>query len=75
MLVALPGSRTASVREVERAKMLLGCADGGSISELMRQIGVGRSMIYKCIDEALAAGVGAGLKDAYHRPHEPEITD
>jgi len=31
-------------------------------------------MIYKCIDKALAAGVGAGLKDAYHRPHEPEIT-
>ncbi len=32
-------------------------------------------MIYKCIDKALAAGVSAGLKDAYHRPHEPEIMD
>ena len=34
-----------------------------------------KRQIYKCIDKALAAGVGAGLKDAYHRPHEPEITD
>ena len=75
MLVTLTGSRTAPIREVERAKILVGYADGASISELMRQIGVGRPMIYKCIDKALATGVGAGLKDAYHRPHEPEITD
>lgn len=75
MLTELAGSRTAPIREVERAKILLGYADGATISELMRRIGVGRPMIYKCIDKALAAGVGAGLKDAYHRPHEPEITD
>jgi len=75
MLLALAGSRTAPIREVERAKILVGYADGASISELMRRISVGRPMIYKCIDKALAAGVGAGLKDAYHRPHEPEITD
>ena len=75
MLTELAGSRTAPVREVERAKILVGYADGASISELMRRIGVGRPMIYKCIDKALATGVGAGLKDAYHRPHEPEITD
>lgn len=75
MLTALTGSRTAPIREVERAKILVGYADGASISDLMRRIGVGRPMIYKCIDKALAAGVGAGLKDAYHRPHEPEITD
>lgn len=30
-------------------------------------------MIYKCIDKALGAGVQTGLKDAYHRPREPEI--
>jgi transposase len=75
MLTELAGSRTAPIREVERASILLGYADGASISDLMRRIGVGRPMIYKCIDKALAAGVGAGLKDAYHRPHEPEITD
>ncbi len=75
MLAELAGSRTAPVREVERAKVLLGYADGLSISDVMRRVGVGRPMIYKCIDKALAAGVAAGLKDAYHRPHEPEITD
>jgi transposase len=75
MLTELAGSRTAPIREVERGRILLGYADGASMSELMRRVGVGRPMIYKCIDKALAAGVGAGLKDAYHRPHEPEITD
>ena len=75
MIKELAGSRTAARREVERAKVLLGYADGKSITELQRQLGVGRPMIYKCVDKALAAGVQAGLKDKYHRPQEPEITD
>ena len=74
-LKALSGSRTAPRREVERAKVLLGYAGGASITELQRQLGVGRPMIYKCVDKALAAGVQMGLRDKYHRPHEPEITD
>jgi transposase len=74
-LKELAGSRTAPAREVERAKVLLGYASGSSITQLQRQLGVGRPMIYKCIDKALAAGVQMGLKDKYHRPHEPEITD
>lgn len=75
MLKELAGSRTAPAREVERAKVLIGYADGISIAGLQRQIGVGRPMIYKCIDKALAAGVQTGLKDACHRPHKPEISD
>jgi transposase len=75
MLKELSRSRTASAREIERAKVLIGYADGISITGLQRQIGVGRPMIYKCIDKALAAGVQMGLKDAYHRPYEPEISD
>lgn len=75
MLTELAGSRTAPNREVERAKVLLGYAGGATITELQRQLGVGRPMIYKCIDKALAAGVQMGLKDKYHRPFEPEITD
>jgi transposase len=71
----LSGSRTAPAREVERAKVLVGYADGISILGLQRQLGVGRPMIYRCIDKALAGGAQMGLKDAYHRPHEPEITD
>ena len=74
MLKELAGSRTAAAREVERAKVMLGYASGKTITELQRQLGVGRPMIYKCIDKALAAGAQMGLKDKYHRPHEPVIT-
>ena len=70
LLTELAGSRTAPIREVERSKILLGYADGVSISEWKRRVGIGRPMIYKGIDKALAAGVGAGLKEAYHRPLE-----
>jgi len=75
MLRRLVGARTAPVREVERAKILLGYAQGVAITDLGRRIGISRPAIYTCIDKALAAGVAAGLKDAYHRPHEPEISD
>ena len=74
-LVELAASRTAPVREVERAGVLLKYAEGLSISEIQRQLSVSRPMIYKCIDKALAAGVQQGLKDTYHRPREPEITE
>ena len=74
-LKELAASRSAPVREVERARVLLGYASGTTITELQRQLGFDRPRIYRCVDKALAAGVQAGLKDKYHRPHEPEITD
>lgn len=74
-LKELAASRSASRREVERAKVMLGYAEGVSITELQRQFGFSRPMIYRCVDKALAAGVQMGLKDKYHRPHEPEIGD
>jgi len=73
MLTELSGSRTAPVREVERSKALLRYAEGRSIADIQRQLGVSRPAIYKGIDKALAAGVQVGLKDAFHRPGEPEI--
>jgi hypothetical protein len=75
MLTALAGSRKAPLREVERAKMLVGDAGGASLSALMRRIGVGRPMIYTCIDQALAAGVSAELKDTYTAPMHPSSPD
>lgn len=74
MLTALARSRTAPAREVERARVLLRYADGASITDIEREIGVSRPTIYKCIDKATAAGVRVGLKDRFHRPKEPEIT-
>lgn len=74
MLVELAGSRTAPVREAERAKVLLQYADGASITDIRRDVGVSRPTIYKCIDKAVAAGVLVGLKDRFHRPKDPQIT-
>jgi transposase len=74
-LKELAASRSAPTREVERAKVMLGYADGVSVTELQRRLGFSRPMIYRCVDKALAAGVQMGLKDKYHRPHEPEIGD
>lgn len=74
-LKELAASRSAPTREVERAKVMLGYADGVSITGLQRQLGFSRPMIYRCVDKALAAGVQMGLKDKYHRPHGPEISD
>ena len=74
-LKELAASRSAPTREVERAKVMLGYADGLSVTQLQRQLGFSRPMIYRCVDKALAAGVQMGLKDKYHRPHEPEISD
>jgi transposase len=74
-LKELAASRLAAAREVERAKVMLGYADGVSVTELQRQLGFSRPMIYRCVDKALAAGVQMGLKDKYHRPHEPEISN
>ena len=75
MLEELSRSRKAPAREIERAKVLVGYADGISIAGLERLTGSSRPTIYKCIDKALAAGVQMGLKDKYHRPQEPEISD
>jgi biotin operon repressor len=73
-LELLSRSRTASGREIERAKILLRYADEASIAGIGRELGLTRRTVYKCIDKALAAGVETGLKDKYHRPKEPEIT-
>ena len=75
ILERLSGSRTAPQREVERARVLLCYAQGMTISAMARELGLTRRTLYKCVDKALAAGVAAGLKDRYHRPKEPEITE
>jgi len=73
-LERLAQSRTEPQREVERARILLRYADGMEFSQIQRALQVSRPTIYKCVDKALAAGVVAGLKDRYHRPHAPVIT-
>jgi len=74
-LTRITQSRTAPLREVERAKILLNYAEGLSISAIQYSLDVSRPTIYKCIDKALAMGVKAGLKDKYHSPKEAIITE
>ena len=74
-LELLSNSRTAPLREIQRAQILLHYADELPITEIQKMVNISRPSIYKCIDKALAAGTEAGLKDYYHRPFDPVITD
>jgi len=73
-LERLRDSRKAPKRETERAAILLRYAAGEGPTVIQQRLGVSRPTIYKCIDKALAAGAQSGLKDRYHRPKEPVIT-
>lgn len=73
-LVKLSQSRTAPIREVQRAAILLKYADGQLITSIQEQLNISRPSIYKCLNKALAAGVETALKDKYHRSREPSIT-
>jgi transposase len=74
-LLKLSQARTAPVREVQRAKILLKYAEGSDILTIAKDVNTTRSTVYKCIDKALSMGVDAALKDTYHRPREPVITE
>jgi transposase len=68
-------SRSAPIREVQRARILLSYAEGKPITGIEEITHVSRPTIYKCIEKALAMGLEAGLKDKYHRPKLPVITE
>lgn len=68
-------STKAPFRERQRANILLRYSEDMPITSIEREVGTSRPTIYKCIDKALEAGAESGLKDAYHRPKEPTITD
>ena len=63
MLRRLAGSRTAAVREVERATVLLGYAEGSRITDLQGRNGVTGPASYRCTSPAPAAGVRSGRED------------
>ena len=74
-LQQLSQSRTASLREVQRARMLCRYHQGETITGIARAMEITRKSVRKWIDKALAMGAEAALKDAYHRPHPPVITE
>jgi len=74
-LQRLASSRKAPVREAQRANILLRYSEGMPIIDIQRIMHVSRPTIYKWVDKALAVGTQEGLKDKYHRPKEPVITE
>lgn len=74
-LQQLSQSRTASLREVQRARILCRYHAGETITAIARAMGLTRKSVRKWIDKALAMGAEAALKDAYHRPRAPVITE
>ena len=68
-------SQTEPWREVQRARILWRYHSGQSVAEIARAVKMTRKSVAKWIAKALAMGVGAALKDTYHRPKAPVITE
>ena len=68
-------SRKAPIREVQRANILLRYSEGMPITEIEKLTHVSRPTIYKWMEKSLAMGIEEGLKDKYHQPKQPVITE
>jgi hypothetical protein len=74
-LQQLSQSRTAPLREVQRARILCRYHAGETVTAIARTMKTTRKSVRKWIDKALAMGAEAALQDAYHRPRAPVITE
>jgi transposase len=74
-LVMVSRSRSLPLREIQRAKILLLYSEEMELTNIQKELNISRPTIYKCIDKALSSGIETGLKDYYHRPKEPVITE
>ena len=68
-------SQTAPRREVQRAEILWCYHAGETIAGIARKVSMTRTSVAKWVGKALNVGLAVGLKDAYHRPREPVITE
>jgi transposase len=75
LLDELRGSRTAPVRDVQRAQILWRYHAGEKVSQIARALRTTRPSVLKWIGKALQIGVKAGIKDTPHKPREAVITD
>ena len=66
---------TAPLREVQRAQILTRYHAGETVAQIARTLHMTRKSVAKWINRALAIGTKAALKDAYHRPKAPSITE
>ena len=68
-------SRTAAIRDVQRAQILWRYRAGETVSQIARALSTTRASVLKWIDKALQMGVKVGMKDTPHQPREAVITD
>jgi DDE superfamily endonuclease/Homeodomain-like domain len=68
-------SRTAAIRDVQRAQILWRYQAGETVAQIARALKTTRNSVVKWIDKALQMGVIAGMKDTPHQPREAVITD
>jgi hypothetical protein len=74
-LQRLRHSQTASRREVRRAEILWRYHAGETVAQIARNVSMTRTSVTKWVAKVLNMGLTAGLKDTYHRPREPVITE
>ena len=74
-LQQLKRSTKAEAREVRRAQILTRYQAGETVAEIARLVGMTRTSVAKWINRALSIGPSAALKDKYHRPKAPVITE
>jgi Homeodomain-like domain len=74
-LTRLSNSRAAPAREVQRVQILCRFAAGETVTEIARALKTTRPSVQKWVIKALAMGASAALKDTFHRPHAPVITE
>jgi transposase len=74
-LERLRRSQTAPRREVQRAEILGRYYAGETIAAIARHVSMTRTTVTKWVSKALRVGLAAGLKDTYHRPRQPVITE
>jgi hypothetical protein len=65
----------APAREVLRARILIRYHAEEPAAQIARSLSTTRKSVAKWVNRALAAGPQAALKDTYHRPKEPVITE
>jgi len=68
-------ARTAEVRTVQRAKILLYSSEGMSNSAIAEKLEINRRSVYNCIEKYAAAGVDAALGDLAGRGRPGTISD
>lgn len=68
-------SRTAPLREVQRARLLWRYYQGETVTRIAGALNLTRKTVLKWIDKALQMGVAAGRKDTPHQPRPAVITD